>query len=185
MLIAFFASLDSKWWICVFCCVRIFFIFLLRCSFWLLTCINIPDVFISEFPAEINFPSFVARLRLHELSAGRMWMRGRGHVVTHVSAFWWRHLNASFPFSDIPECLWVISTKLCCRMTYTSSQTFGHIIYSVFTCYSNSKACKLWNHTNVSPNSFKVSVQFKLQSSLLPCCDRFEITPRPCWLLHF
>lgn len=45
-------------------------------------------------------------------------------------------------------------------------------LFILFSRYNNSKACKLWNHTNVSRNSFKVSVQFKLQSSLLPFCDQ-------------
>lgn len=49
--------MDSKWWICV----RIFFICLLRCSFRLMTFINIPDVFMSELPAENNFLCFVAQ----------------------------------------------------------------------------------------------------------------------------
>lgn len=105
MFTAFFASLDSRWWICAFHCVRIFFIFLLRCSFWMMTCINIPDGFISEFPSDFNFPSFVAEIYLQ--------MRRRGHIVSHVYAFWWRHRKALFQFSDIPECLWGISTKLC------------------------------------------------------------------------
>lgn len=160
MLIAFVASLDSKWWICV----RVFFI----CSFWLMTCVNIPDVF-------INVPSCVARLRLHDLSAGRTHADERRTGTRRYSSlcFWWRHLKALFLFSDIPECSWVISTELCCRMTYTSSQTSGHVIYSVFTCYNHSKACelfssgtrlffpvgtKLWNHSSaVFTYSFRKS----------------------------
>lgn len=59
-------SLDSKWWIFVhsYCVCKT----LSAAFFWLMTRINIPDVFISEFPAEINFLSFVpqpAELRLH------------------------------------------------------------------------------------------------------------------------